>query len=145
MSTIPVIFVGHGGYPDGVRDAVEMILGEQSRVATVSLAPHGSNEEIAERVGTAVGGDGNAALVLADLMGGSPANAVGLLALRNPDLHLVAGLNLPMVLEVLTSTAPTAAELAAVAMRAGRDGVVDVAAGLRAAANGTSQPSQSGM
>jgi hypothetical protein len=50
---------------------------------------------------------------------------------------------------VLTSTAPTATELAAVAMRAGRDGVVDVAAGLRAAANkaaanGTSQPSQSG-
>jgi len=37
-------------------------------------------------------------------MCGSPANAVGLLALRNPDLHLVAGLNLPMVLEVLTST-----------------------------------------
>jgi len=49
MSTIPVIFVGHGGYPDGVRDAVEMILGEQPRVATVSLAPHGSTEEIAER------------------------------------------------------------------------------------------------
>jgi hypothetical protein len=50
-----------------------------------------------------------------------------------------------MVLEVLTSTAPTAAELAAVAMRAGRDGVVDVAAGLRAAVDGTRQPSQSGM
>lgn len=142
MSTIPVIFVGHGGYPDGVRDAVEMILGEQPQVVTVSLAPDGSTEEVAERVAAAV--DGNAALVLADLMGGSPANAVGLLALRDPDLHLVAGLNLPMVLEVLTSTASTAAELAAVAEGAGRDGVVDVAARLRAAANGTSQPSQSG-
>jgi mannose/fructose/sorbose-specific phosphotransferase system IIA component len=144
MSTIPVIFVGHGGYPDGVRDAVEMILGEQPQVATVSLAPDGSTEQIAEQVATAIGGAGNAALVLADLMGGSPANAVGLLALRNPDLHLVAGLNLPMVLEVLTSTASTAAELAAVAEGAGRDGVVDVAARLRAAASGTSQPSQSG-
>jgi mannose/fructose-specific phosphotransferase system component IIA len=119
-----------------------MILGEQPQVVTVSLAPDGSTEEIAERVAAAV--DGNAALVLADLMGGSPANAVGLLALRDPDLHLVAGLNLPMVLEVLTSTASTAAELAAVAEGAGRDGVVDVAARLRAAANGTSQPSQSG-
>ncbi|HEX9338237.1 MAG TPA: PTS mannose transporter subunit IIAB [Pseudonocardiaceae bacterium] len=138
--TIPVIFVGHGGYPDGVRDAAEMILGEQQRVAVVSLPPNGSTEQLADEVTAAVdriGAGGNGALVLADLMGGSPANAVGLLALRDPALHVVSGLNLPMVLEVLTSTADTAAELAGVAERAGRDGVIDVAARLRAAASGT--------
>ena len=138
--TIPVIFVGHGGYPDGVRDAAEMILGEQQRVAVVSLPPNGSTEQLADEVTAAVdriGAGGNGALVLADLMGGSPANAVGLLALRDPALHVVSGLNLPMVLEVLTSTADTAAELAGVAERAGRDGVIDVAARLRAAVSGT--------
>ncbi len=138
--TIPVIFVGHGGYPDGVRDAAEMILGEQQRVAVVSLPPNGSTEQLADEVTAAVdriGAGGNGALVLADLMGGSPANAVGLLALRDPALHVVSGLNLPMVLEVLASTADTAAELAGVAERAGRDGVIDVAARLRAAASGT--------
>lgn len=137
---IPVIFVGHGGYPDGVRDAAEMILGKQSRVATVSLPPNGSTEQLADSVTAAttrIGERGNGALVLADLMGGSPANAVGLLALRDPALHLVAGLNLPMALEVLTSTAATAAELATVAENAGRDGVIDVGLRLRAAASGT--------
>jgi PTS system mannose-specific IIA component len=137
MSTVPVVLVGHGGYPAGVRDAVEMILGEQSNVATVALPPDGSTEEVAEQVSTAVellGGTDGAALVLADLMGGSPANAVGLLALRNPELHLVAGLNLAMALEVLTSTADSAAELASVAETAGKGGVVDVGARLRAAA-----------
>jgi mannose PTS system EIIA component len=141
MTTVPVILVGHGGYPDGVRDAAEMILGAQPRVAAVSLPPNGSTEQLADEVRAAADrlADGGAgALVLADLMGGSPANAVGLLALRNPELHLVSGLNLPMVLEVLTSTADTAAELAGVAERAGRDGVIDVAARLRAAASGTS-------
>lgn len=135
MTTVPVVLVGHGGYPAGVRDAVEMILGEQDNVVAVSLPPNGSTEALADQVTAAVdrlGGPG--ALVLADLMGGSPANAVGLLALRDPALHLVAGLNLPMALEVLTSTAETAAELASVAEGAGRDGVVDVAARLRAAA-----------
>lgn len=133
--TVPVILVGHGGYPAGVLDAVSMILGEQPRVSAVSLAPDGDAEQLAERVGTAAhltGGDG--ALVLADLMGGSPANAVGLLALRDPAIQLVSGLNLAMVLEVLTSSAATAAELARVAESAGRGGVVDVAARLRAAA-----------
>jgi mannose/fructose/sorbose-specific phosphotransferase system IIA component len=138
MSTIPVIFVGHGGYAAGVRDAVEMILGEQSHVATVSLAPDGSTEQVAADVTAIIeksGSPGGAALVLADLMGGSPANAVGLLALRNPELHLVSGLNLPMALEVLTSTEETAAGLASVAANAGRDGVIDVAARLREAAS----------
>ncbi|HVV19712.1 MAG TPA: PTS sugar transporter subunit IIA [Pseudonocardiaceae bacterium] len=139
MTTVPVVLVGHGGYPAGVRDAVEMILGEQDNVATVSLPPDGSTEAVADEVTAAVarlGGSGGA-LVLADLMGGSPANAVGLLALRDPNLQLVAGLNLAMALEVLTNPAETAAELAGVAEHAGREGVVDVAAQLRAAAGQT--------
>ncbi len=128
-----MICVGHGGYPAGVRDAVEMILGEQDHVVTVALPPDGSPNSSPSEVSAAIdrlGGD-DGALVLADLMGGSPANAVGLLALRDPALHVVSGLNLPMVLEVLTSIGATAAELAAVAAHAGRDGVLDVAARLR--------------
>ena len=134
--TVPVVLVGHGGFAAGVRDAVEMILGEQERLGVVSLPPNGSTEQVSaevsaelDRLGAADGG----ALVLADLMGGSPANAVGALAMRDPSLQLVSGLNLPMVLEVLTSAAETAAELAEVAATAGRDGVLDVAARLRAA------------
>lgn len=133
---VPVILVGHGGFPDGVRDAAEMILGGQDRLAAVSLPPDGSAERVAEEVTaelTRLGGAGGA-LVLADLMGGSPSNAVGLLALRRPELHVVSGLNLPMVLEVLTSAEDTAAGLAAVAAGAGRDGVIDVGARLRDAA-----------
>jgi mannose/fructose-specific phosphotransferase system component IIA len=68
-------------------------------------------------------------------MGGSPSNAAARLALTNPDLHLVSGLNLPMVLEVLTSIEETAAALAGVALHAGREGVQDVAAQLREAAS----------
>ena len=144
---IPVVFVGHGGYAKGVRDAVRMILGEQPSLGVVSLPPNGSTEQLAEQVraelvrlgaaGPADGGTIGEALVLADLFGGSPANAVGALALRNPALHLVSGLNLPMALEVLTSAETTAAALAEVAATAGRDGVLDVAARLRAAVKGS--------
>jgi mannose/fructose/sorbose-specific phosphotransferase system IIA component len=133
---VPVIFVSHGGYAEGVRDAAQLILGEQPHVGTVSLPPNGSTEQVGAEVSAAldrIGVVGGEALILADLMGGSPANAVGALALASPALHVVSGLNLPMVLEVLTSTASTAAELAAVAAKAGRDGIIDVGARLRAA------------
>lgn len=136
MPEVPIVLVGHGGYPAGVRDAVEMILGEQEGVATVSLAPDGSTEQVAGEVKDALGrlGGTGEALVLADLTGGSPSNAVGALALADPGLQLVAGLNLPMVLEVLTSAETGAAALAAVAADAGARGVSDVGASLRSAA-----------
>ena len=137
MSRVPVVLAGHGGYADGVRGTAEMIVGPQRGVECVSLPPDGDVEQVAadlrralERLGTGDGG----ALVLVDLAGGSPANAAGRIALTDPRVQVVAGLNLPMVLEVLTSTEPTAAALADVARGAGRDGVVDVAARLRAAA-----------
>jgi mannose PTS system EIIA component len=141
--TVAVVFVGHGGYARGVREAVEMILGEQPGLGVVSLPPNGTIERVAEevraelvRLGAADEATIGEALVLADLFGGSPANAVGALALRNPALHLVSGLNLPMALEVLTSAESTAAALAEVAANAGRDGVLDVAARLRATVGG---------
>jgi PTS system mannose-specific IIA component len=133
---VPVVFVGHGGIAAGVRDAVCMILGDQPGLGTVSLPPNGSTEELAEQLRAELARLGAAdgeALVLADLMGGSPANAVGALAMRTPALQLVSGLNLPMALEVLTSTETTAAGLAEVALRAGREGVLDVAGRLREA------------
>jgi mannose/fructose/sorbose-specific phosphotransferase system IIA component len=131
---VPVIFVGHGGHPDGMRDAVEMILGAQPNITTVSLPYNGSSALVVERVSSALDSvhpTDRGSLVLADLAGGSPANAVGLLALRHPELHLVAGLNLPMALAVLTSPESTAAGLASVALAAGRTGVVDIGARLR--------------
>lgn len=137
MSGVPVVLAGHGGYAEGVRSAVEMILGPQRSLACVALPPDGSVEQVAEDAGRAFErlGTGDAgALLLVDLAGGSPANAAGRLALTDPRVQVVAGLNLPMVLEVLTSTERTAAALAAVARRAGGEGIVDVAARLRAAA-----------
>lgn len=137
--TVPVLLVSHGGYAEGVRDAVRMILGDQAQVGTVSLAPEGSPEQVTADVEAELarlGAVDHAALVLADLLGGSPANAVGALAMAHPALQLVSGLNLPMALEVLTSTEDTPAGLAEVAVSAGQQGVADVAARLRAAMRG---------
>jgi mannose/fructose-specific phosphotransferase system component IIA len=133
--TVPVVLVGHGGLPAGVLDAVELILGPQRGVAAISLPPDGTGERLAEEVTAAlhrIGSAEGSGLVLADLFGGSPANAVAALAHANPALHLVGGLNLGMVLEVLVNPADDAATLAEVAVRAGQDAVIDIAARLRA-------------
>ena len=123
--TVPIILAGHGSLPSGVGEAAEMILGPQSRLKVCELSPHDSPEEFGVRVHE-LAGDAAAVLVLADLHGGSPFNAVRALAAARPGFELVSGLNLPMLLEVLLHTTGDVTELAGVARAAGRDGVVDV-------------------
>ncbi|NBH10454.1 PTS mannose transporter subunit IIAB [Amycolatopsis sp. SID8362] len=123
--SVPIILAGHGRLPSGVGEAAEMILGPQSRLKVCELSPRDSPEEFGARV-LALAGDAEGVLVLADLHGGSPFNAVRKLAAGHPRIQLVSGLNLPMLLEVLLHTTGDVAELAGVARAAGRDGVVDV-------------------
>ncbi|MDQ7809533.1 PTS mannose transporter subunit IIAB [Amycolatopsis sp. A133] len=122
---VPIILAGHGRLPSGVGEAAEMILGPQSRLKVCELSPRDSPEEFGARL-LALTGDAGGVLVLADLHGGSPFNAVRTLAAAHPHLQLVSGLNLPMLLEVLLHTTDDVTELAGVARAAGRDGVVDV-------------------
>lgn len=123
--SVPIVLAGHGRLPSGVGEAAEMILGPQSRLKVCELSPRDSPEEFGVRL-LALAGDAEGVLVLADLHGGSPFNAVRTLTTANPRIQLVSGLNLPMLLEVLLHTTDDVTELAGVARAAGRDGVVDV-------------------
>lgn len=136
---LPVLFVGHAELPDGIRSAVEMIMGPQERLGTVQLGPAADPAAISleiEQALHAMDVDPDAgALILADLPGGSPSNAAAAVFLRHRHLRLVAGLSLPMALEVLADRyGRTAQELAEVAVSAGHQGAVDVSQSLVAAA-----------
>ena len=124
--SIPIVLAGHGSLPSGVGEAAEMILGPQSRLKICELSPSDRPEEFGTRL-LALAGNASELLVLADLHGGSPFNAVRALATgEDARIELVSGLNLPMLLEVLLHTTGDVTELAGVARAAGRDGVVDV-------------------
>ncbi|MFI6096429.1 PTS sugar transporter subunit IIA [Lentzea sp. NPDC051213] len=124
--TIPVLLAGHGALPSGIADAAELVLGPQPRLAVCELGPAESPESYRERLADLAGpvsGTGAGVLVLADLPGGTPANAAKLLAARRGGIRIVTGLNLPMLLEVLVRGGDLD-ELAGLAQSAGRDGVL---------------------
>lgn len=127
-----VVLVGHGSLPSGLRDAAELILGEQPHLRAVDLAPHQSPTDLRSELVQALG-NGTQALVLTDVFGGTPHNVVAVEAAQRADVEVLTGLNLPMLIEVLTSRAATAAELAETALTAGRAGVMHVSMMTRAA------------
>ena len=135
----PIVIVGHGGFPDGLRDAVEMIAGPQDALATVSLGPADEPTEVARRIDSALSemgaGEQDDAVVFADLFGGSPANAAASLLASRPNIEVVAGVNLPMLTEIIIARSGSARELADQALEAGRDAMVDAGAKIRAGMN----------
>ena len=138
---LPVILVGHGPVAAGMRGAVEMICGEQEAFAVVRLRPEDDVERVAKRLDAAleklgVQKDGEA-VIFADLFGAAPANAAASLLRTRPRLEIVAGMNLPMLLEALLSREGVSArELAEHAIEAGRESVRDVGAVIRSALAG---------
>jgi mannose/fructose-specific phosphotransferase system component IIA len=125
MSAPMVVLVGHGALPTGMRDAAEVILGELPRLHALELPPEQTPEGLRAELARVLDG-GGAAVVLADVFGGTPHNVAAVEASMRDDVELLTGMNLPMLVEVLTSRATDAAELAEVALHAGRGGVMHV-------------------
>lgn len=132
--TIGIIIAGHGDLGQALIGSAELILGPQENVAVVGLKPQDNLEicQCALMSGMGQLDISQGVIVLADLFGGTPCNAAALGA-RDRFYPIVAGVNLPMVLEVLLNRdcAESVDALAQVAFEAGRSGIVDVGAQLR--------------
>jgi PTS system mannose-specific IIA component len=123
-----IVLAGHGRYARGVLEAAELIVGNQAHVHAFGLAPEQDPSDLVAAVEAVVRPaltHGGEVLLLADLFGGSPANALAGAFAADSRVRLVCGLNLPMLLEVVTSTANSAAALAEIAVRAGAASVID--------------------
>ena len=122
-----MVLAGHGAMAPGLVSAADVIIGPQQACAGVALAEEDSPERFQQRLAAAVeaADEGAGVLVLADLPGATPFTAAARLAHTRPAVELVAGVNLPMLLEVLMQRdGQSLAEAAATAADAGTRGVV---------------------
>ena len=97
------ILTGHGHFAEGMLDAFEMIAGPRKELVTVPF--HESNaaefpKSLAEATGEALE-RGRSAVIFCDLMGGTPFNQAMLISQSMKGVRVVAGTNLPMLLECL--------------------------------------------
>jgi PTS system mannose-specific IIA component len=103
-----------------------MIVGQQECFQAVGMDPAADLDQLRATIEAAVAdvsGDGGA-LVLVDVMGGSPANASAYLAVAGTPV--VCGVNLPMLLELLTQRESLSGkQLVELALASGRDGILD--------------------
>ncbi|MGI6126639.1 MAG: PTS sugar transporter subunit IIA [Planifilum sp.] len=123
---IGIVLVGHGDFAPALKSSVEMIAGEQEKMAGVSLDLHDSTEDLERKIKAAIDelGDVSGILFLTDLVGGTPFKASALLSREWKRVCVVGGVNLAMVLEVLPGRDhQTLEQVKDKAMRAGREGI----------------------
>lgn len=123
---ISVIIGTHGMFSEEILKSAEMIFGTQENVGAVTFKPGEGVEALVEKYNMLIkkmdSKDG--VLFMVDLFGGSPFNAASLIAVKNENMEIVTGVNLPMILEVLGSRELLSmSELLKVATDSGKDAI----------------------
>ena len=125
--TIAIVIGTHGWAAEQLLKTAEMLLGEHENVGWIDFVPGENAETLIEKyqarlaeLDTAQG-----VLFLVDTWGGSPFNAASRIVVDKPDYDVVAGVNIPMLVETLMARDdnPAFDELIAVAVETGREGV----------------------
>ncbi|SKC89395.1 PTS sugar transporter subunit IIA [Maledivibacter halophilus] len=98
---LKVLLVGHGRFPEGIKNSVEIIMGKQDNLYTINAYTKDTpfEEELNSFIRT-VDLDKDKLIIVSDMFGGS----VNQKTLSNVDMKkvkLITGLNLSILLEVL--------------------------------------------
>lgn len=111
-----IVLVSHGLLAEGVQSSLEMIAGKQVNLHTVSLTPDGDNLQFAEELESKMKTFVGQTIIIADLLGGTPANVSLQKYMDNPDVEIMTGLSLPVALECVLGGDRTPSEILASAI-----------------------------
>ncbi|MGG5252414.1 mannose/fructose/sorbose PTS transporter subunit IIA [Neobacillus sp. SM06] len=125
---VGIIIASHGEFAKGILQSGSMIFGEQENVKAVTLMPSEGPDDVKAKMKEAIASFDNQdeVLFLVDLWGGTPFNqANSLLEEHGGKWAIVAGMNLPMVIEAYASrfSMNTAHEIAAHILGTAKEGV----------------------
>lgn len=132
---VGLVVATHGRLAEEMVLTAEQIVGKLASVATCSITPGTSPEDVRAQMRKAVTGvdEGEGVIVLADLFGGTPCKESLMMCQSGRNVEVLAGVNLPMLLKAnsLRSEAMPLAELASALAAYGQRNITCASALLR--------------
>lgn len=100
---IGLIVTGHANFGSGITSSVNLIAGEQEAYRCVDFLPTYGMEELSAELTKAMDElkDCESILIFTDLMGGTPFNVSAQLTHGKENIRIIAGTNLPMLVEIV--------------------------------------------
>jgi fructose-specific PTS system IIA component len=101
---ISVIISGHGDFATALKGSSGMIFGEENNLIAVPFLKGEGTQTLQEKYKQVLGNipEENEVLFLVDIFGGTPYNAAAKYIVNNPRIDMASGVNLPILLEVLS-------------------------------------------
>lgn len=125
--TIAIVIGTHGWAAEQLLKTAEMLLGEQENVGWIDFVPGENAETLIEKYNAQLAklDTSKGVLFLVDTWGGSPFNAASRIVVDKEQYEVIAGVNIPMLVETLMARDdnPSFDELVAIAVETGREGV----------------------
>ncbi|HOC45558.1 MAG: PTS sugar transporter subunit IIA [Syntrophorhabdaceae bacterium] len=100
---IGLVVVAHFNLSREMVAATELIVGKQEQFVAVDIFPDDQVEKIKEKIVSALksADTGDGVIILTDMFGGTPSN-ISLSFLEEDKVEVVAGVNLPMLIKLVT-------------------------------------------
>ena len=102
---IGLLVTGHANFGSGMTSSVNLIAGEQEAYRYVDFLPTYSTEDLTRELTKALEElkDCEVVIIFTDLMGGTPFNVSAQIGHGKENIRIVAGTNLPMLVEIVMS------------------------------------------
>lgn len=98
----PLILISHGNLCLELKKSVEMIMGPQEEIYTVTLQPEEGQAEFLQKFKETIA-DIDEFVVFADLYGGTPCNVAAKMLLSGSNFKLYTGMNMAMIIDYLNA------------------------------------------
>ena len=131
---IGLVLVTHGRLAEEFVAATEHVVGPQSAIRTICIGPDDDMEQRRNDILKAVADvdSGNGVILLTDMFGGTPSN-LAISIMDKPNVEVIAGINLPMLIKLASVRGEESlAQAVGAAQEAGRK-YINVASSLLAA------------
>ena len=133
---IGIVIVAHGALAQALLSATEHVVGRQQNAHAVAIEPsddlHARQAEINALVASANTGKG--VVLITDMFGGTPSN-LALGAISGPDIEVICGANLPLLVKLAKMSDKPLAQAVKAALDAGHK-YIDSAASILDPARG---------
>ena len=133
-----IVLISHGSMAEGVKVSLEMSVGRQEHVHTVSLRPDSDNLQFEKELNEKMKALNGTTLIIADLLGGTPCNVATKNYLNVDGVEIIAGMTLSVVIEAVVNQQASIKELVCLA----QENIVDVKAGMNQAEQEISEASK---
>ena len=108
MKKVGGVIVSHGQVATELLAAAETVVGDLSHIVAVSIGWHDDVEAAKDEIDRAIKtvSDGQGVLLLTDMFGGTPTN-ISAMFLKDGEVEIVTGVNLPMVIKLASHNRET--------------------------------------